>query len=90
PATNHMEIVRPVKKENSFDVYPNPAKEIIHIDLVKNSLIRIIDMKGVVKYQDYHNKGKTEISNRLLPGIYLIQAIGDSDEGMYTKRIVVE
>ncbi len=76
----------------SFKVYPNPAKEILHIDLqntTKQYGFQIIDMTGKIIFNQsiLNNKTEIDISN-FSTGIYLIRLVNNNE--IYTERLIIE
>ncbi|MFA5748230.1 MAG: family 16 glycosylhydrolase [Candidatus Absconditabacterales bacterium] len=61
-----------IKVENNFNFYPNPAKEVIHLDLPSKTVTNIYDITGklLISKKDII-KGDMPISD-LKPGVYLI------------------
>lgn len=82
--------------DNEFSVYPNPAKELINLQLAlqaqaDNVMVRLLDLAGrTVLQRDYQNIQKEFISYKVseLPGgTYFIQVT--TAEGTGTKKFVV-
>lgn len=77
---------------SDFDVYPNPFKNEINIhlsdNLVKNVLVKLIDMNGIVQYnEDMQTQNILNINlENLHNGIYTIQVI--TGDKIYSKQII--
>ncbi|WP_418262498.1 BNR-4 repeat-containing protein [Flavobacterium faecale] len=83
--------------KNKFDssflkVFPNPTKDkfVILFDGLNTAHVKISDMLGRILYSTFTSKGSIELtkSDVFLPGIYLIQVIGDNGE-QATKKLIV-
>ncbi len=79
--------------QKSFNVYPNPAKEVLNITAVnfdKNAVIRITDVTGSVKYMI----SLKEMDSRSLdiskfePGLYFISILGDNDSNKNRLKFI--
>jgi len=91
PDTMVTTAVTPVVAAQNVSVYPNPANDVVYINLnaTKVSNIRIVDMAG----REVANitPTKTLISvptNELVAGIYFVQL--HTASGMLTKKITIE
>ena len=71
-------------KENEIEIYPNPASNILRIDVVSSAFnysYKIVNISGIVVYEGY-SQNSTSIDLFALPaGVYTIQIISDA----YTK-----
>lgn len=75
---------------SSFEVYPNPASDMIRINMHRfsNSIIRITSMQGVKVYETEALQSETEISvNDFASGIYLLEVLHDGIKS--TQKISV-
>ncbi len=76
---------------NPFDrllVYPNPCREVCHIDIPMDMQLVISDINGKTMFAEYFQKGHHLIdTGSYLPGIYIVKMIGD--EMVFTKRVLV-
>ncbi|MCF8425199.1 MAG: T9SS type A sorting domain-containing protein [Bacteroidia bacterium] len=82
------------KNSNSFDVFPNPAKEQITIELGKPSseklFIELIAIDGKQVYTQYLSPNQTSLNIKLpgvLPGIYFVRINGSNFQ--VAKKVVV-
>lgn len=77
---------------NSFNVYPNPANNVVTISNTTDALISaasIVDMNGrVVKTQKVANVTEAQINvSDLAKGVYMMNV--SSDKGNITKKLVI-
>ena len=83
-----------VLTENLVKIYPNPAKDYLQLDLTtinsKNALVRIFDVQGKLVYQtSLANPNIVEIITAdFNNGLYFLQL--EMDEGVITKKLVVQ
>jgi len=76
-----------IENDNSFSVYPNPAKEFINISDIGNSEIYIYNSQGtLIKYFNLIEQSPINISD-LKNGIYILKASNNKEE--YTKTFSV-
>ena len=83
-------------KENkllSFEIYPNPAKDVFVIEtqISGEYLIRILDLSGKVVSLRNVSKSTTQISSKneqLTPGVYFIEV--DQENVKLRKRIIIQ
>ena len=78
--------------KNKFNIYPNPAKEKIHIELkntTKYYRFQIVDITGkiIFKQSILNNKTEIDISN-FDTGIYLIMLQNKNE--IYTERLIIK
>jgi len=78
---------------NNLKIYPNPAKEILNIELSENKNIGIIKLYNVVGEKVYEvsgiNSSETSINlHSLSKGVYFIQILNTNDK--LTKKIIIE
>ncbi|NPD45492.1 MULTISPECIES: S8/S53 family peptidase [unclassified Lentimicrobium] len=65
----------PQKETASFEVYPNPSRDYIHLSLQSDiSELRIYSSNGQLIYQTYGNQTDINVS-KLNTGIYMIQVV---------------
>jgi len=75
--------------ENKFNLYPNPANDYLIIESPKNSIIEIINSKGItIKYITFTNSKNTLDLNEFNSGIYIIKLI--SNERVMIKKFIKE
>ncbi|TAF72820.1 MAG: T9SS C-terminal target domain-containing protein [Bacteroidetes bacterium] len=79
------------KPEFTFQVYPNPVKDILHIDLeniTEKSNVKLIDNLGNIKLDIMLLNHKNEIDiSHLNSGIYIMQVF--ENESIFTHKLVV-
>lgn len=79
------------KPEFSFQVYPNPVNDILHVDLEnvsEKSNVKLIDNLGNIKLDIILLNHKNEIDiSHLNPGIYIMQVF--ENESVFTHKLVV-
>ncbi|MFT5778944.1 MAG: hypothetical protein ACI837_001901 [Crocinitomicaceae bacterium] len=78
-------------KRTNWMVYPNPAKDLIHVKSTINQsgLAQLIDLSGRVCHTMQLNKGSTQIDiSGLAPGLYQVHL--SNNEGDYSTSIIVE
>lgn len=74
---------------NSFMIYPNPVKEILHIENSLNrniETIRVIDVTGKVVLEQKGNERSVNLSN-LNPGFYIVFI---TSEGKVTSQKIIK
>ncbi|MGZ5548870.1 MAG: T9SS type A sorting domain-containing protein [Nitrososphaeraceae archaeon] len=79
-------------KENSFKVYPNPAKDLISINLLGNSVINNLNIKivDILGEEVFFERYKKEINiSFLVKGIYFL-SLFDNNGSVTTKKIIKE
>ncbi|AZA73161.1 S8 family peptidase [Chryseobacterium indoltheticum] len=80
-----------IKADSGVNIYPNPAKTFVTVDLGKNykAKITIIDASGrLVKTLDINSKDKVNVSG-LVKGTYLLDITLDNDKKI-VKKIIKE
>lgn len=83
-------LVGSVEDESSFQIFPNPAAEIVTIsDVPKLSNITITDFYGRIKYEQLAMNGyeKIDVSN-FTCGIYLVHIENNSNTS--TKKLLIK
>lgn len=79
------------KPEFTFQIYPNPVKDILHIDLenvTEKSNVKLIDNLGNIKLDIMLLNHKNEIDiSHLNSGIYIMQVF--ENESIFTHKLVV-
>lgn len=85
-----------VAVEEVLQVYPNPAKDVIHLKFLateNSTLVQLLDINGRISFQqDYATDwGENEISidtQSLANGIYLVRVI--SGESQFQQKLVIQ
>lgn len=77
------------KNDFAYDIYPNPANEIVTItNLPNGSTLRILDVTGKVVYSSVINNEQTTISTtEFVNGVYIIQVTNNG--AVATRKLVV-
>ena len=75
--------VNELQNENSITIYPNPATDILNIDVIKNVSVSIIDMTGKIILQS--NQKHIDVSG-LAKGIYSVVIISGNNK--VVKKLV--
>lgn len=71
---------------NSFEMFPNPASDLVYIMVEEKTRVRIYTLQGQLIRQDFLTKGLNTLDCRdLKPGIYLLQS---SASGNISKLIM--
>jgi len=73
---SYSKVIRIEYPENKIDVvlYPNPAKEVIHINLAEYQELRLINMQGIVVWKGVLPVGHHQIPiSNFASGAYLLQ-----------------
>lgn len=83
------------KNNNSLDIYPNPAKDILHIDSKKLNITNytIVDINGKQLYYNSNLRAYSSISinvSNLEQGIYIIKVETDNSDNYIYKKFIVE
>lgn len=73
---------------NPILIYPNPADDIVNIQLPERSTVKIIDISGKLLFNKLLEQGITGIPLNLEPGIYLIQVFVENNRVFSSKLIV--
>ena len=79
---------------SNFDIYPNPAKNVISIDLIRsstgnNASVSIYDIRGELLLQQAIKNQRTDVDISFLPsGIYFIRLIweGNTEVKRFIKQ----
>lgn len=75
-------------KSNLSNVFPNPAKDIVNVEVAEPSQVRILDVTGKVLVEKTVEAGKNPLQLNLKSGLYLLQVAGKNKSGNTTKLIV--
>ncbi len=68
-------------------IYPNPAKDKLHINCPKNSNIEILDLHGKSLINSFSEHGYTEFSlEKISPGAYFVTV--ENGQGRFTQKII--
>ncbi len=68
-------------KANNIEVYPNPAYDVVTINLQEASLIRIVSLSGSIVAQHKLSEGENSVNiQNLTSGVYQIQIINRQTE----------
>jgi hypothetical protein len=81
--------IKRINGNSDIRVYPNPAAEILHIDLNGSSMLNLnlIDITGKLIIQKIVNPDNNTLNISEIPsGIYMLSATGTS--GNYTFQII--
>ena len=75
--------------KNIINIFPNPAKDILNIDLSETkSDIKIHNLLGDVVFQGEYNNANVSINiNSLIDGIYIVSV--ETSEGLTSKKITI-
>jgi hypothetical protein len=70
-------------------IYPNPASDLVYLEISKDSKVEIFTVSGKQVYQDNTKSGLMEIDVRTWKaGIYIIKILGDSK--IYSGKLMIE
>jgi len=73
------------EKQSDFNIYPNPAQDLITLEMNVDDTVRIFNINGAKVLEKKLNAGRHEIKiNQLSQGIYTVQVKGES------KRLVIK
>jgi O-glycosyl hydrolase len=76
------------EENDRFQVYPNPAMNVLNIDGNNLDKVEIIDISGKIVHQTSLRPGKNTIAlNRLSTGVYVTRIF--STKGVISKKIVI-
>ena len=70
------------------NIYPNPAKDFVNINVEENSVLQLFDMQGRLLQTTNINAGNTTINTNNLHGTYFVKII--SDNKVSTKKLIVK
>ena len=80
-STPHFESVDVTK------IYPNPAKNKLHVECPKNSKIKILDLHGKLLIETISENGYTELSfENISPGAYFVTI--ENGKGQFIQKII--
>ncbi len=80
---NEKSIHAPIK------IYPNPAEDILHLELPLKSKVQIFNLNGQMVFDGAFAETKTQINlGDFMPGVYLLKVV--SGEWVYNKKVVVK
>lgn len=65
--------------DNIFIIYPNPARDKLNINLVRNAQLYISDITGTIVFSTNLPAGENVIYPALTPGTYIIQVISGNE-----------
>ena len=74
--------------EEGIKIYPNPADDNLHIELTTESMVSIMNMNGMVLYQNDRVSNETISLNGFVPGMYIVR-IKNRDK-VTQHRLVIE
>lgn len=92
--------MKEIPQNNSFQVYPNPANQIINIEFdfgkeISSVIkIEILNSNGVLVYSEVNNTGSKKSFHNTIqvkdwdPGVYVIR-LSDSNQTIAIKRVVI-
>jgi Secretion system C-terminal sorting domain len=92
-ALHNNEVVK--NKEMSFDVYPNPANNMIHIstkiDSLLNGILEMYDVNGNRVFQQIcnHQKEVCVPVSHLPNGIYVVRVFDKSAKIWCSKKVII-
>jgi len=69
-------------------IWPNPATNLINLQVRVRSVIRITDINGKSLFDKPANPGITEIPLDLPAGFYIVQILGENNEVHSIKLVV--
>lgn len=73
--------IKEVGNSQAIHFFPNPATDVLNVDLEQSSLIRLYDIAGRIVYEDSKGKGRHIINiSDLANGIYLVKMMHDEFE----------
>ena len=76
------------QKEAGIKIYPNPVTNNLHIELENESIVRILNMKGTILYQQDHVLNEIIDMSGFTPGIYIIQV--ENNNKISQHKFIVE
>lgn len=74
---------------NLSNVFPNPAKGFVNVEVSEISQVRILDITGKVLIEKSVEAGNNKINLNLKSGLYMLQVAG-ANKLVYTTKLVVE
>jgi hypothetical protein len=87
--SNKTDGINEVLKNEQINVYPNPAINILTIEILKSAVIDILDIQGQTIIQQTVQQGKTDIDiSGLAKGVYILRLCGN--DKTVVSRIVKE
>jgi hypothetical protein len=81
--------VSDVMPQNSVDVFPNPAYDIINVECRMNAELKMYDTMGRLVYEKVTCNSKCEIRNSFSPGMYYIKIALNSGD-ILVKKLLIE
>lgn len=88
---NYVVGVKEVKQTPSFSMYPNPANDVVSIQMNngKNGVVKIVDLVGNVVYSETISSSKTLNTSEFKNGIYFV-TIESEGVKMTSRKLVVK
>ncbi|MBI3135617.1 MAG: T9SS type A sorting domain-containing protein [Bacteroidetes bacterium] len=75
-----------IEENNDFTIYPNPANDLLVLNVLPTALVQIYSISGSLVYEA---NGKTTLDiSALEPGIYMVNVL--QNETVSTQKLVVE
>ena len=85
-ASSENDLQQQIDKPNSFCVYPNPAKDILHVETNGSATFSLIDQSGKILITiNIAGKGSINISG-ITPGLYYLK---NNSTGSVQKVVIV-
>jgi len=73
----------------NWNIYPNPANDVLNIETTEGSQIIISDINGIIVKQELLKESRKVNTTELVPGIYFLQ-IRQNSELVYKTKIIKE
>jgi hypothetical protein len=81
--------VKEMPDHHHVKIYPNPAEDILYVEIPKNSKVQIYNLIGRVVFDGTFTESKNQIKlGDFMPGIYLLQVF--SGDRVYNQKVVVK
>ncbi len=75
--------------ENLFNLYPNPAENLLWVEMTEDAFLTIYNLNGQQVFAQQVEVDKTQMDiGHLIPGLYLIDVLTENNT-RYAQRIVV-
>jgi hypothetical protein len=77
--------------QNSFEVYPNPASDLVNISLAEsmNATVTVLDLSGkAIKTSTINGTSTALNTNDLISGVYFVQMIHGNN--IMTKKLIIQ
>ncbi len=81
--------VKEISRHQPIKIYPNPAEDILYLEIPEKSKVQVFDIMGQVVFDGAFTETKNQINlSDFVSGIYLLKVV--SGERIYIQKVVVK